>query len=197
MDISLFIHNLWDSIIKYGYRTRSNNMNGLERWNLVKEIIPSMNIEWKELSKNIYNDSKEKITPAGEQEDAYQAWLKVAKDTFVSRKDQLFAGMKEKLLIFNLDEKSETVQRALRAKTIGGRGCETYKKPLLNEFSIWLVGEPLPANVATKEQRCIYLDLLVRQAVSAKKEGIFWITPEEFSVFSDDDNRPDLIRRLK
>jgi len=148
-------------------------------------------------SKNIYNDSKEKITPAGEQEDAYQAWLKVAKDTFVSRKDQLFAGMKEKLLIFNLDEKSETVQRALRAKTIGGRGCETYKKPLLNEFSIWLVGEPLPANVGTKEQRCIYLDLLVRQAVSAKKEGIFWITPEEFSVFSDDDNRPDLIRRLK
>jgi len=58
MDISLFIHNLWDSIIKYGYRTRSNNMNGLERWNLVKEIIPNMNIEWTDKSRKIYDDLK-------------------------------------------------------------------------------------------------------------------------------------------
>lgn len=148
-------------------------------------------------SKNIYNDSKEKITPVGEEADAYQAWLKIRTDSFVSNKDQLFAAMKEKLLIFNLDEKSETVRRAARAKNIGGRGCETYKKPLLDAFSVWLVGEPFPENVKTKEQRCVYLDLLVRQSIAAKKEGIFWITPEEYSVFSDDDTRLDLVRRLK
>jgi hypothetical protein len=148
-------------------------------------------------SKKIYNTSKEKITPVGEEQDAYQAWLKRAKDTFVSKKDQLFASIKEGVIIFNLDGKAKTIQRAARTKTIGGMACTSYSVGFLDMFSTWLVGEPFPANVKTKEQRCIFLNLLIRKAIASGKEGIFWITPEEFLVFSDDDNRPDLIRRLK
>jgi hypothetical protein len=47
---------LWNSIIKYGERTREGNMNGLERWNLVKELIPNVKIQWNESAKKIYND---------------------------------------------------------------------------------------------------------------------------------------------
>jgi len=148
-------------------------------------------------SKKIYNTAKEKITPVGEEQDAYQAWLKRAKDTFVSKKDQLFASIKEGVIIFNLDGKAKTIQRAARTKTIGGMACTSYSVGFLDMFSTWLVGEPFPANVKTKEQRCIFLNLLIRKAIASGKEGIFWITPEEFLVFSDDDNRPDLIRRLK
>jgi len=38
---------------------------------------------------------------------------------------------------------------------------------------------------------------LVREGVLSGKDGIFWITPEEYSIFSEDEHRPDLLRRLK
>jgi hypothetical protein len=41
------------------------------------------------------------------------------------------------------------------------------------------------------------LELLVREAIIAKKEGIFWLTPEEFEIFDEDDNRADLLKRIK
>ena len=41
------LEELWNSTIKYGERTREGNMNGLERWNLVKELIPNVKILWK------------------------------------------------------------------------------------------------------------------------------------------------------
>jgi len=50
------LEELWISIIKYGERTREGNMNGLERWNLVKELIPNVKIVWKESAKKIYDD---------------------------------------------------------------------------------------------------------------------------------------------
>ena len=50
------LEELWISMIKFGERTRAGNMNGLERWNLVKEFIPNIKIIWKESSKKIYND---------------------------------------------------------------------------------------------------------------------------------------------
>jgi len=50
------LEELWNSIIKYGERTRDGNMNGLERWNLVKELIPNVKIQWNESAKKIYDD---------------------------------------------------------------------------------------------------------------------------------------------
>jgi hypothetical protein len=148
-------------------------------------------------SKNIYNDAKEKITPVGAEEDAYRAWLKNAKDNFVSKKADLFASIKDGGVIFNMDEKSPDVKRASRAKNIGGRQCTTYQAGLLDKFSEWLIGAGFPEKVKTKKDRCLFLDLLVREAIISGKEGIFWVTPEEYSIFSEDENRSDLLKRLK
>lgn len=148
-------------------------------------------------SKNIFNDAKEKITPVGAEEDAYRAWVKTAKDKFVSKKTDLFASIKDGGVIFNMDEKSPDVRRAARAKNIGGRQCTTYQAGLLDKFSEWLVGTGFPEKVKTKKDRCLFLDLLVREAVLSGKDGIFWITPEEYSIFSEDEHRPDLLKRLK
>lgn len=148
-------------------------------------------------SKKIYNDAKEKITPVGAEEDAYRAWVKNAKDRFVDRKADLFASMKEDAIVFNVDEKSVEIRKAARAKTIGGRTCTTYTEPVLNAFAKWINGETFPEKVKTKKDRCMYLDLLIREAVKSGKEGLFWVTPEEFAIFSEDENRPELLKRLK
>jgi hypothetical protein len=124
-------------------------------------------------------------------------WVNTAKDRFVSKKTDLFASIKDGGVIFNMDEKSADVKRAARAKNIGGRQCTTYQAGLLDKFSEWLVGSGFPEKVKTKKDRCLFLDLLVREAVLSSKEGIFWITPEEYSIFSEDEHRPDLLKRLK
>jgi hypothetical protein len=54
-DLSL-THELWNSIVMYGERTREGNMNGLERWNFLKELIPNVKIQWNKLAKKIYDD---------------------------------------------------------------------------------------------------------------------------------------------
>jgi superfamily II DNA or RNA helicase len=149
-------------------------------------------------SKKIYNDGKEKITPVGPEEDAYRAWVKTAKDRFVSRKSDLSGSMNEdKLIAFNLDEKAAEIKRASRSKTFKGRACTSYKEITLNLFSEWIVGSPFPEQVKTKKDRCMFLDLLVREAVLAGKEGLYWITPEEMAIFSEDEHRADLLKRLK
>ena len=148
-------------------------------------------------SKNIYNNAKEKTTPIGAEEDVYRSWLKTAKDSFIDKRSDIFASIKDGGIIFNMDEKASNVTRAARAKNIGGRQCTTYQAGLLDKFSEWLVGSGFPEKVKTKKDRCLFLDLLVREAVVSGKEGIFWVTPEEYAIFSEDENRSDLLKRLK
>ena len=149
-------------------------------------------------SKKIYNTAKELITPIGEDEDLYREWLERAKTKFVTKKTELFATLKDKVLMFNVDEKSKTeIKRAIRDKVIGGRACTNFTAPVLNMFSNWLVGDDFPDKVKTKEDRCMYLDLLIRQAIIDEKEGLFWVTPEEYEIFDEDANRSDLLKRLK
>lgn len=149
-------------------------------------------------SKQIYNDSKEKITPIGAEEDAYRSWVKNAKDQFVAKKSDLSGSMNEdKMIVFNLDEKASEIKRASRSKTFKGRACTSFQAGTLNLFSEWLTGQPFPEQVKTKKDRCLFLDLLVREAIISGKEGLFWITPEEMSIFSEDEHRSDLLKRLK
>jgi hypothetical protein len=149
-------------------------------------------------SKQIYNDKKEKITPIGPEEDAYRAWVKDAKNRFVDRKADLSASMNEdKMVVFNIDEKAESIKRAPRSKSFKGRACTSFQAGTLDLFSQWLVGQGFPEEVKTKKDRCMFLDLLSREAILSGKEGFFWITPEEMSVFSEDEHRQDLLRRLK
>jgi len=147
-------------------------------------------------SKKIYNKDGEKITPIGEQETAYRDWVESRKQRFIDSKKELFASMKDRGIIFNLDETKTEVMRRAQAKTIGGRMCTTFKETLLNKFAEWL-GDPFPDEVKKKEGRCMFLAMAVRSAILNKKEGIIWVTPEEFEIFSEDEHRPDLLKRLK
>jgi len=129
----------------------------------------------------IYKD-QEKITPIGPDKDEYDGWVKELKEKFASQRDSFFAGINEdKKLIFNLDEKTVPVKKVERTKGIGGRACMSYDVPILNDFMRWLGGS-FPANVKTKADRCMYLDLKVREHILAKKPGLVWYTPEEWSV---------------
>jgi hypothetical protein len=147
-------------------------------------------------SKEIYNNNKEKITPIGRQADIYNAWITARKNMFVEKKDSLFASIKDGGIIFNVADDT-TITRAPRAKVIGGKQCSSYKIDVLNAFSVWLSGREFPEQAKDKTRRCAFLQLLVRKAISENKEGIFWVTPEEYSIFLEDGHREDLLKRLK
>lgn len=147
-------------------------------------------------SKKIYNDDKEKIEPIGEEKDEYNKWITSSKERFLAKKDELFASMKSGNIVFNLDDKSKEIRKAPRSKTIGGRACTSYTEDILNTFAKWLHGDMFPENVSNKKNRCLFIDLLVREAILSKKEGIFWITPEEFEIYQEDEHRSFLLKQL-
>ena len=129
----------------------------------------------------IYKNN-EKITPIGPDKDEYDEWVKELKEKFALQRESFFAGINEdKKLIFNLDEKSVPIKKVERTKGIGGRACMSYDVGLLNDFMKWLGGS-FPAGVKTKADRCMYLDLKVREQILAKKSGLVWYTPEEWAV---------------
>jgi superfamily II DNA or RNA helicase len=145
----------------------------------------------------VYDEKHELITPVGGLKDLYNAWLEKAKERYIENKDSIFASVKNQTLIFNIDEKASEIQKADRSKNIGGRTCGVYKVGLLNKFSEWLVEDEFPPEVKTKDHRCLYLDLLVREVIIDEKEGIFWITPEEYEILNQPDNNADIRKRIK
>ncbi len=149
-------------------------------------------------SGKVYNlQSKQVIEPIGAERTAYKAWVDALKTRYIGAKDNFFATMEGESILFNLDEKSKDVlKRAERSKNIGGRKCTNFDLTMLRLFVSWL-GSEFPASVKVKPDRCMYLDLMIRQAVLDKKDGIVWWTPEEWSVMNEDDNRKDLLKRLK
>ena len=149
-------------------------------------------------SNQIYNESGEKLDSlVGSDKDAYDVWIKGRKDWFIEHKLDIFGSMKDATVIFNMDEKSAEIKRASRAKNIGGRTCTTFKESTLNAMCEWLTGEEFPEEVGNKKERCMYMDLLVRQAVIQGTKGLFWVTPEEYSIFNEDEHRSELLSRLK
>jgi hypothetical protein len=147
--------------------------------------------------KKIYNSDGELITPIGEEAELYDEWLEQAKERYIENKDNIFASLKNQALIFNIDEKSvDEIKKAARSKNIGGRTCSTYTLPLLNKFSEWLVEDEFPPEIKKKEDRCMFLNLLVREVVIDGKEGIFWITPEEYEILNQPDVSADIRGRL-
>lgn len=147
-------------------------------------------------SGQIYNDKNEKITPIGKDADAYRKWITERKNMFLEKKEEIFASMKDGSMIFNIENKSD-IHRAARSKNIGGRKCELYHEPTLNAFVKWINGEDFPKEVKIKKDRCLYLDLLIREAVVSNKPDLFWLTPEEYAIFNEDEHRADLLKRLK
>jgi hypothetical protein len=97
--------------------------------------------------------------------------------------------MKEDKLIFNLNPKADEVEVVGRSKTIGGQACTSFKEETLNNFAKFLSGEGFPPEATGKKDRCLWLNFLVRQAIKTGKQGIYWITPEEFSVLNEKGNK--------
>ena len=147
-------------------------------------------------SGEFYNEEYEDFVPIGEQKDTYDAWVERLKQKYLDTKESYFATVKDGAILFNFDEKNLPLQKAKRSKNIGGRACTSYREPYLDAFIEWLGGE-FPESVSKKPQRCMYLDLLVRQVMLQKKEGIVWWTPEEWSILSEDANRKELLKKLK
>jgi hypothetical protein len=144
---------------------------------------------------NIYEDD-ELITPIGEQADIVNNWIAARVNLFLNTREKIFATMKNGSILFNLDEKADVIKRVERSKVIGGRNCTSFPDSLLSTFAEWL-GTSF-SDLSTKPERCQFIALLFRKAVVDKKEGIQWWTPEEWSIFTlNDDTRKELLSKLK
>jgi hypothetical protein len=146
----------------------------------------------------IYNSENEKITPIGEEADEYNNWVKNKIAKFIETKNLWFATMnKNNDIIFNLDNKADTLQKAERSKVLGGMACTSFSDKIVSLFAEWL-GTSIPVNsTKTKPDRCQFLSLLIRDAIIKKKEGIVWWTPEEWSIFNEPTNKKELLSKLK
>lgn len=150
------------------------------------------------LGKNNFYRGDEKITLIGEDADVYSKWVEDRKNDFISKKAYFAATMENNVIKFNLDDKADELRLGERSKNIGvGRACTNYTEKILNQYANWLSGSPFPNTIKTRIQRCQYISLLIRDAVLKKKEGIAWWTPEEYSILTEDDNRKNLLARLK
>jgi len=146
-------------------------------------------------SKKIYNENKELIEPVGEERDLYNKWLSAAKERFLKTKTNFFGTVDGSDLKFNIEDDVNT-RIMKREKSFKGRSCRTFKEASLRAFAEKLTGEVPPS--ITKTKLCVYLDLVIRRAISQEKEGIIWITPEEYDVLiNENDNRNDLLKKFK
>lgn len=137
----------------------------------------------------VFDSNLKPVVPVGEQLDDYKAWRKALEDKFIERKTDIFASMKDDKIIFNLNPKSDAVEVVGRSKTIGGQACTSFKEETLNSFAQWLSGSGFPEEAKGKKDRCLYLNFLIREAVLAGKQGLYWITPEEFEVLNEKGNK--------
>jgi superfamily II DNA or RNA helicase len=150
-------------------------------------------------SKKIYNENKELIEPVGEERDLYNKWLSNVKDKYVKTKETVFASMKNyDTLIFNIENDPSKIEIASRDKNIGGRSCITIKQPVLRLFVEWVTGSPVPEKINGNQGLCLFLDLVIRRAIVQGKEGLMWITPQEYDIINNElDNKKEVMKRFK
>jgi hypothetical protein len=142
-----------------------------------------------------YNSRFETFVPIGEQKDSYNDWLKALKESFVAKKNTYFAAMKGDAVTFNISEKTLPIQRAPRSKTLGGRACTSYKEDILKAFAEFL-GEPFPATLSGKPNRCMYIDLLIRKMFLAGDSKVSFWTTEQWAILNEPPNSNELRAKL-
>ena len=142
-----------------------------------------------------YNSRFETFVPIGEQKDSYNDWLKTLKESFVAKKNTYFAAMKGDAVTFNISEKTLPIQRAPRSKTLGGRACTSYKEEILKAFAE-LLGEPFPATLSGKPNRCMYIDLLIRKMYLAGDSKVSFWTTEQWAILNEPPNSNELRAKL-
>lgn len=129
----------------------------------------------------IYDAEGKVFVPVGKDADIIADWnLELSEK--VKNGTDVFASLKEGKLVFNLDKTAKTVVPAKRSKTIGGMVCDFFNVEVLNMLAEWLNSEGFPPKVKSRKDKCIYLQCSIRKAILDGKKGIYWLTPEEFSV---------------
>jgi hypothetical protein len=137
----------------------------------------------------VYDSDLKPVVPVGEQLDQYKAWHRLLEDRFIARKADIFASMKDDKIIFNLNPKSDKVEPVGRIKSIGGQACGSFLEEKLRSFAVWLNGKGFPEEAKGKKDRCMYMNFLIREAVLSDKQGLYWITPEEYEVLNKPGNK--------
>jgi len=144
----------------------------------------------------IYKSTNEKIVPIGDLKDEYDEWLEERKQLFLKNKDNFYVTVDKGKLKFNLNEENGKLIKVERNKTLGGKTCNFYSETILNLFSEWLY-ESYPSYIKNISNKCQYLSFLVREIYLNDPTKIYWITPEEWEIFSEPENRKDLLQRIK
>ena len=137
--------------------------------------------------------------PIGEDLSAYKAWNAELLNRFIANKDVLFASVKNgKLTIskMTVDGETPTRKREKGGKKFEPIVCDTGENTtaVMNVFAKYIDGKEPAVGLPTIQvpgkapkqmtgpQRCIYIELLAREADETK---CIWITPEELSVLYD------------
>lgn len=124
----------------------------------------------------------------------YEEWNDALLETFISRKEQVFATLNTagKLAIARMKTGEGPLQRETNVKRFEPIACGTgdYAKDNIIAISKKVdkngVGVPLTVEVKGKqkpvkaEEMCMYLELLMRE-----EHNCFWLTPEEYKVLYD------------
>jgi hypothetical protein len=147
-------------------------------------------------SGKIYNNDKKLITPVGEEQDVYRKWLNEQKDWFLEKREEIYATSVKSTVSFFI-ENDIKIRRAVRSKRFEAKQCSSFLGPVVVEFVRWLSGDDIPENVNKKEYRCLYLELLIRRTILNNKQGIFWLPPQIYEIFLEDENRRDLVAKFK
>jgi hypothetical protein len=136
----------------------------------------------------IFNEENEIIEPVGTDADALKLWVNTRIEeiaTQIKTHDKVLCTLEEQTLKFAAFEiVDEHVSRIKRTNTIKPKACPFFKQPDLSVLVKDCTGHDFPASVKTKETRCIYLSLAVRQAALANSPHVFWVSPEVWSFVS-------------
>ena len=148
-------------------------------------------------SKKVYNENKQLIEPVGEERDLYNKWVSNLKTRFMKTKTTIFASMKKDDLMMNVENDKTQLKIMVREKTISGRSSITFDEPVIRNIVRWILGEDIPESIKGKTKVNLLLDLTIRRAVVQEKEDLIWFTPQEYEVLMEDENRKDILKKMK
>ena len=135
----------------------------------------------------IFNADNELVEPVGTEKDAVKLWVNTHIERIVEevKNNKIMCTVESQTLKFAAFEVVDGhVSRIKRQKTIAPKACSFYVQTELDALVRDCTGSGFPADVKTKEVRCLYLSLAVRQAVLSGSPYLFWVTPEVWAFVS-------------
>ena len=164
---------------------------------------------------NVYNGlTKKKVELIGNDLQEYKKWINVKLDKFIEDRKKIFSTFDydkdgNGVFLIEMDEKQpDVIVRKLKEKTLGARNCMSFKQPHTNKLIQWL-GEETPEFMKGKDKKgkpiepskddlCMYLDLLTRKVFLEKKSDNFvWYPHYEWLLLSEAKASKSMRDRIK